>query len=169
MKTKTPVVRPFLQAPGSRAHPAWLMMLIPLLLITYANAEDGSEHVLVLTEKDFEAMQTVDEDVDVERCFGSPSITVTRPQQSDVLPPVPVEIKFVPLGDSEVDISTLKIKLGPINVTKRVLENLDVSSAGIAGLIETAKPGSYKFKIKVYDSLERCGRAILEFRVLKPS
>ena len=133
-----------------------------------ASQEPATKNVLVLTEKDFEAMQAPDTDEDIERCFGSPSITVERPAESSVLPPVPIDIRLVPLGQSTVNLDTLKIKMGVLNVTKRVLENLTVSPDGITGMIDTAKPGKYKFTIKLYDSMDRCGKAVLQFQVLKP-
>lgn len=153
---------------GRRLSWTLLAMLAAFLLAACGTEEPATTNVLVLTEKDFEAMQAPDTDEDIERCFGSPSITVERPAQSSILPPVPIDIRFVPLGQSDVDLSSLKIKMGPINVTKRVLENLSVSPDGITGMIDTAKPGKYKFTIKLYDSLNRCGKAVLQFQVLKP-
>ena len=147
---------------------ASIALAASLILFSLGNTARAEDYTLVLTEKDFDAMQVPDEDEDVERCFGSPSITVEQPSQTNVQMPVPVDIRFVPLGQSTVNLDTLRIRIGLIDVTKRVLESLKVSPDGITGTIDGAKPGNYKFKIKLYDSLNRCGKAILQFKVVKP-
>ncbi len=155
-------------------HPhraAWLAVLIPFLLVACGKREGENENVLVLTAKDFDAVQAAGEDDLTERgCVpGGPVITVAKPEDSEVLPPVPVDIRFFPPEGATIDVDTLRVKWGIIDVTSRVVENLEVAPYGVTGLIDAAKPGKYKFKVRVEDDQSRCGETRLEFRVLEES
>ena len=148
----------------------WFAVLIPFVLTACGKTESEgeSEKVLVLTAQEFDAVLAAGEDDVVERgCVpGGPIITVEEPTENNVVPPVPVYIRFVPPAGSTIDLDTLRVKWGLIDVTSRVTENLEVSPGGVTGMIDAAKPGKYKFKVRVEDDQGRCGEARLEFRVM---
>ena len=98
---------------------------------------------------------------------GSPRILVSLPELgSKVTVPVPVRIRFVAEPDAQILPETLRVRYGPIDITDRVRENLQVSPAGIDGRIDEALPGKYKFKLSVSDTRNRTGEADLRFRVI---
>ena len=94
------------------------------------------EKVLVITAQEFDEVLAAGEDDVTERgrVPGGPIITIDEPADSDVLPPVRVDMRFLPPTGSTIDLDTLRVRWSFIDVTSRVTENLNVSPGGVTGL-----------------------------------
>lgn len=70
-----------------------------------------SENVLVLTAQEFDEVLAAGEDDVTERgrVPGGPIITIDEPADSDVLPPVRVDMRFLPPTGSTIDLDTLRV------------------------------------------------------------
>jgi hypothetical protein len=150
-----------------------LLTITGLLAILAAGAcspVDERSGGLLVTEEQLRTLEALPEDEEISRGEpepGAPRILVSTPGLgAEVTTPVPVRIRFVAEPDAEIRPDTLRVRYGPIDVTDKVLENLEVSPAGIDGRIDDALPGKYKFKVSISDTRNRTGEANLKFRVI---
>ncbi len=129
------------------------------------------EGPLVISADEAGRAQTIDPEDElilrqaVER--GAPAIIVDRPESPDVAMPVTVRVRFVPQEDAEIVLKTLKVKVGLLNLTRRVRKRMTVTAEGIEGDIDTTIRGTYTVKVSVADDQKRTGRSAFTINVIE--
>jgi hypothetical protein len=128
------------------------------------------EGPLVITAKEAAAAQARDPEDELilrqaaER--GAPAIVVDRPESLDVTMPVTVRVRFVPQENAEIVLKTLKVKVGLLNLTRRVRKRMRVTPEGIEGDIDASIHGTYTVKVSVADDQKRTGRSAFTINVI---
>ena len=100
----------------------------------------------------------------------APSITVLKPNHSaPIKPPVDIDVQFAAAQGATVNVSTLKILYGFLNldVTQRILQapGVQVSAEGLKASGAELPRGSHKLVIQIADNLGRVGRQPVDFTV----
>lgn len=152
-----------------RAFSSGFALALEALLLSGCTA--SQEQALVITAEQFNAVQPsgVDEDLPTRAAVarGAPAIVVENPQSgSAVVPPISVRIRFVPRDDAAIALNTLKIKYRWFDLTDEAREYMNVTTAGIEGLVDVDLRGEYKLKISVSDDRKRTGRTTLRFHIV---
>ena len=131
-----------------------------------------AESLLILTEEEFEA------NLDYrERGAGvlkkpvdpmAPQIIIDAPDVGvDVAPPVRIMVRFKAADGATIDLDTLKVKYGWFDITKRVMDSMEVSAEGISGKIGSMRRGKYTLKLSISDTMNRKSDTNIEFRVVQ--
>jgi hypothetical protein len=128
--------------------------------------------MLVLTEQEFEAnLDYLERGVDIFKRPGdplAPQIYIDAPDVDvDVAPPVNISVRFEAADGATIDLNSLRVKYGWFDITKRVLESMQVSANGISGKIGSMRRGKYTLKVSISDTLERKSSAKIVFKVVQ--
>lgn len=141
------------------------------LALACATPVPAGDTMLVLTDEEYEAnlnyrergVEIVGKRQDPE----APRIVVAEPDTgTDVVAPVYVAVRFEAAQNASIDINSLKVRYGWFDITKRVLESMDVTGDGISGQIGSMRNGKYAISISISDTLKRTSSARIEFRVV---
>jgi hypothetical protein len=132
----------------------------------------AAEKMLVLTEQEFEAnLDYLERGVDIFKRPGdplAPQIYIDAPDVDvDVAPPVNISVRFEAADGATIDLNSLRVKYGWFDITKRVLESMQVSANGISGKIGSMRRGKYTLKVSISDTLERKSSAKIVFKVVQ--
>lgn len=97
----------------------------------------------------------------------APSIELLRPDADDkgLKSPLEIELRFEAYGDANIDLSTLKITYGWVNITKRIVEGAEVTESGIFAKNAKIPPGNYSIKVQISDSKKRSASRKFRFTV----
>lgn len=149
--------------------PFGYLFLVSMFAASLANSDESA---LMLTDEEFEAnLDFRERAVEILQKPSdplAPRIVVDRPDlASDVAVPVDVAVRFEAAGDSQIDLSTLRVRYGWFDVTDRVLESMQVSPSGITGKIRSMRRGKYSLKLSISDTMRRESFARIEFQVIE--
>jgi len=97
----------------------------------------------------------------------APKIELLRPDitDSDLRSPMVFELRFEAHDDATIDIKTLKITYGWINITKRIIKDAEVSESGILARDAVIPPGRYSIQVQIRDSKKRHSKRKFKFTV----
>ena len=152
-------------------QPRTCIFALALVALTISGSAVAQGRGLVITAEQYDAVTAAGDDGltlrgTVEQ--GAPSIIVDIPApDSEVTTPFQVLLRFEPNDDATINLDTLKIKYGWFDLTEEVLKEMTVTTVGIEGNIETVKPGKYKLKVSIEDSMQRIGKGLLTFNIIK--
>lgn len=149
-----------------------ILPIITMLTIGAVNHASHAQSILVLTAEEFDAnLNYRERGGNILKKPGdplAPQIIVDAPDiGTDVAPPVSISVRFQPAGDASIDLESLRVKYGWFDITKRVLESMEVSPDGISGQIGSMRRGKYTLKLSIKDSMNRQSDAIIAFTVVQ--
>ena len=121
---------------------------------TYNEAVESGEY-LELEEKSLALDKT------------APTIELLSPdvKDDDLTSPLKFELRFEAYGDASIDLDTLKITYGFLNITKRIIKGAEVTESGILARNAEIPPGSYSVRVEIRDTKKRRSSRKFKFTV----
>lgn len=150
---------------------AAVMISFVCLSIDHSFAAGGEEFHLVTPEEHAreQAEGQARESPDVSTP-GAPLIEVVEPKDlSHIVVPVNINIRFIPQENGKIDINTLRILYGwlELDITNRVRKYCEVTASGIRADKARLPPGSHRLTVKVADTNGRVGSTEVFYRVVQ--
>ena len=99
---------------------------------------------------------------------GAPEIVLLKPLSlSNVTAPTDIELRIMPKSPAKIVWDSLRVLYGffGLDVTDRLTEHAEVTSAGILARDAVLPAGSHRITIEITDDRQRVGRRTFEFEV----
>ncbi len=155
----------------------WILTIITLMLFTSSQASAAEAFWLVTPEEQVHRMNpsTASKSLSLKSLplEGAPRIELLAPsnKQDELGSPITIKLAFHAQNGARIVPSTLKVMYGlgflQLDITERLLENAQITEAGL--LVQNARlpSGSHSVTVKVQDDQERTGTADYNFVVAR--